>query len=88
MLSDVALCGCMPVQITVRGVPDAVRNELAARAARNGQSMQEFLRAELERIASLPSPEEWLARVRTRKEAAGTHVSISSILRARDADRK
>lgn len=78
----------MPVQITVRGVPHAVRNELAARAARKGQSMREFLRTELERIASLPSPEEWLARVRARKEATGARVSVSSILRARDADRK
>ena len=88
MLLRVALCMTMSVQITVRGVPDAVRNELAARAARNGQSMQEFLRTELERIASFPSPEEWLARVRARKEAAGTRVATSSILRARDADRK
>ena len=78
----------MAVQITVRGVPDAVRNELAARAARNGQSMQEFLRTELERIASFPSPEAWLARVRARKEASDTRVSVAGILRARDADRR
>ena len=78
----------MPVQITIRGVSDSVRNELAARAARNGQSMQEFLRAELERIASLPSPEEWLVRVRARKEASDARVSVSGILRARDADRR
>ena len=47
----------MPVQMTIRGVPEAVRNELAARAASQRQSMQEFLlRCELERIASRPSP--------------------------------
>ena len=28
----------MPVQITIRGVPEAVRNELAARAASQRQS--------------------------------------------------
>ena len=78
----------MPVQITVRGVPESVRNELAARAARNGQSMQEFLRTEFERIASFPSPVEWLASVRARKEVTGGGVSVASILRARDADRK
>ena len=45
----------MPVQITIRGVPEEVRDELAMRAAFQRQSMQEFLRCELERIASRPS---------------------------------
>lgn len=51
------------------------------------QSMQEFLRCELERIASRPSLGAWLERVRNRKQAAGSRVLPSSILRARDADR-
>ena len=41
----------MPVQITVRDIPERVRDELAARAAREGKSMQEYLKAELERRA-------------------------------------
>ena len=77
----------MPVQITIRGVPEEVRDELAARAALQRQSMQEFLRSELERIASRPSLAAWLQGVRSRREAAGTRVQPSSILRARDADR-
>jgi hypothetical protein len=77
----------MSVQITIRGVPQEVRDELAARAALQRQSMQEFLRCELERIASRPSLGTWLQGVRDRKEAAGTQVPPSSILRARDADR-
>lgn len=77
----------MPVQITIRRVPEKVRDELAARAAARRQSMQEFLRQELERIASRPSLDNWLQRVRERKEAVGTRVRPSSILRARDADR-
>ena len=77
----------MPVQITIRGVPEHVRDELAVRAALRRQSMQEFLRCELERIASLPSLDAWLQGVRERKDAAGTRVTPSSILRARDADR-
>ena len=78
----------MPVQITIRNVPDDVRNELASRAARRGQSMQEFLRGELERIASRPSNDVWLQEVRRRVEASGTRVTASEILEARDADRK
>ena len=77
----------MPVQITIRGVPEQVRDELAVRAALQRQSMQEFLRCELERIASRPSIDMWLQEVRRRKEAAGTRVPPSTILRARDADR-
>ena len=77
----------MPVQITIRGVPEAVRDALAARAAQHHQSMQGFLRGELERIASRPSVGEWLQRVRDRKAAAGTRVGAASILQARDADR-
>jgi plasmid stability protein len=42
----------MAVQITIRDVPEQVRDELAARAALKGQSMQEFLRAELARLAA------------------------------------
>ena len=77
----------MPVQITIRGVPEEVRDEIAARAALQRQSMQEFLRCELERIASRPSLDAWLQGVRERKVAANTRVRPSSILRARDADR-
>ena len=77
----------MPVQITIRDVPEEVRDALAVRAARQHQSMQAFLRDELERIASRPSISEWLYQVRERKEAAGICVRPSIILQARDADR-
>ncbi|MYG52832.1 MAG: hypothetical protein F4204_10950 [Rhodospirillaceae bacterium] len=78
----------MPVQITIRGVAEEVRDELALRAAARRQSMQEFLRCELERIASRPSVDLWLRDVRRRKAATGTTVPRSAILRARDADRR
>ncbi|MEE9254229.1 MAG: hypothetical protein V3U43_04805 [Pseudomonadales bacterium] len=78
----------MPVQITIRGVPEEVRDELAARAALQRKSMQEFLRCELEKIVSRPTLDAWLRGVRDRKEAAETRVSTKKILRARDTDRK
>lgn len=78
----------MSVQITIRDVPEEVRDELASRAALQRKSMQEFLRGELERIASRPSVETWLQTVRERKEAAGTRVSAATIVEARDADRR
>ncbi len=78
----------MSVQVTIRDVPVAVRDELAARAALQGKSMQEFLRAELERIAARPSVESWLDQVRRRKDAAHARVTSKQILAARDADRR
>ena len=77
----------MSIQITIRGVPEEVRDELAVRAALQRQSMQEFLRCELERLASRPSVGVWLQGVRNRKAGTKTRVPPSSILRARDADR-
>ena len=77
----------MPVQITIRGVPEEVRDELAIRAALQRKSMEEFLRGELERITSRPSIDTWLQDVRAAKEAARTRIPPSAILRARDADR-
>ncbi|MCY3647557.1 MAG: hypothetical protein OXH07_11355 [Chloroflexi bacterium] len=76
------------VQITIRNVPQEVRDRLALRAARNRQSMQEYLRAELEELATQPSNEELMERIRQRVEASGTRISAADILAARDADRK
>lgn len=78
----------MSVQITIRGVPDEVRNELAARAAMQRQSMQEFLLGELERIACRPTVDAWLRVVRDRKEISAAEVGAAAILRERDADRR
>jgi plasmid stability protein len=78
----------MAIQITIRDVPESVRDELASRAALQGKSMQEYLRAELERLAARPSVDSWLEQVRRRKRAANTQVSAAEIVRQRDADRR
>ena len=78
----------MPIQVTIRNVPQGVRDELASRAALRGKSMQEYLREELERLASRPSIEEWLDTVRDRKRKSKSRLSRREILRHRDADRR
>jgi hypothetical protein len=50
--------------------------------------MQEYLRSELERLASRPSVDAWLEQVRKRKRASQTRLSAAQILKARDADRR
>ena len=74
--------------ITVRDVPDEVRDELAARAARAGRSLQEYLRIELIELAARPSALEWLSDVQRRKASSGARLGREQILNDRDADRR
>jgi len=78
----------MPVSITIRDVPDSVRDELASRAARSGRSLQEFLRGEMIDLASKPDVASLLENVRARKEATGSSLSPEKILSYRDSDRR
>jgi len=73
--------------VTVRDVPDGVRDELAARAARNGQSLQEYLRTLLVNVAEKPTVDDVLARARARVEATGVRLDPAATVAAKDADR-
>ncbi len=77
----------MPKSITIRDIPDETSEELAARAALTGRSLQEFLRARLVALAQEPDAEVWMARVRARKNTTGSALSVDQILAHRDADR-
>ena len=79
--------GSMPA-ITIRDIPDEARAELAARAARSGRSMQEYLKAKLLELAETPDLDEVLARIARRKEVTGTRLSADRIIELRDADRR
>jgi len=78
----------MPKSITIRDVPDATSEELAARAALTGRSLQEYLRTLLVDIAGRPDAEAWVAKVRGRKDATGSAISVEQVLALRDADRE
>lgn len=78
----------MSVAVTVRDVPDQVRDELAARAARAGMSLQEYLRRLLVESAARPAVGDLIARARARVDATGVRLDAESILAARDADRR
>lgn len=78
----------MATSITIRNVPEEVRDELASRAALAGRSLQEHLRSELIELASRPSIEQLLDRVRERKASTSTRLSVEEILEHRDADRR
>ena len=77
----------MAIAITVRDVPNEVRDELAARAAREGKSLQEYLRGMLIDSVARPPVSDVIARARARVDATGVEANAESILAARDADR-
>ena len=78
----------MATSITIRNVPEEVRNELAARAAYAHRSLQEHLLAELIALAQRPSSEALLARIREQKAQKRTRLSAKKILSYRDKDRQ
>jgi len=79
--------GCMP-SITIRNVPEETRAELAARAARSGRSLQEYLRSELLEMTRRPDAQTLLARVRARKESTDSRLPAAKIVGHRDTDRR
>jgi len=66
----------MSKMIQVRDVPEDVHGTLKARAAREGMSLSDFIKRELQRTAERPTMQEWLERTRqarpipSRKRAA------------------
>jgi hypothetical protein len=74
--------------ITIRDVPDETRDELAARAARTGRSLQEYVRLQLVELTRRPDAETLLSRVRSRKQRTGSRLSSAAILEHREAARR
>jgi plasmid stability protein len=56
----------MPTVISIRDVPDEVRDELAARAGRSGRSLEEYLLDALITLVSRPDPVALMGEVRAR----------------------
>lgn len=59
----------MSTSIIIGEVPDEVREELAARAAVCGRTLEDYVRDELLALTQRPSAAVWMARVRARKDA-------------------
>jgi hypothetical protein len=52
----------MSKMIQVRDVPEHVHGTLKSRAAREGMSLSDLIKRELERVAERPTMQEWLER--------------------------
>ena len=70
--------------VQIRDVPDDVHAALVRRAERAGQSLQQFLAAQLTSIATTPTLDEVLDRIERRPKARVTrHDAIDAL----DAER-
>lgn len=79
---------CMSTSITIRNVPDEVRDELAERAARKGQSLQAYLVDLLTNMSESVDRDLLMERIRARKEASGVVLSYEDIIDAVDHGRR
>jgi len=73
---------CMNVQ--VRDLPDDVHEVLVARAARAGQSLQQYLSAQLAAIASMPTLDEVIDRL---DQPASGSLTTRDAIEALEAER-
>jgi hypothetical protein len=75
----------MSKMIQVRDVPEQVHRILKARAAREGMSLSDFIKLELERSAEQPTMREWLERTRQAKPIPTKRSAAQIIRELRDA---
>jgi plasmid stability protein len=73
--------------IQIRDIDDDVYAGLRRRAAEEGVSVPELLRAEATRIAARPSIATWLASTRRRSSAVGAKDVLGALDELRDAGR-
>lgn len=75
----------MSRMMQIRNVPDTLHRKLKARAAGLGQTLSDYLLAELERLAARPTREEMLARLHSRKRVTLKTPAAAVIRDERDS---
>ncbi len=74
----------MSKMIQVRDVPDTVHGTLKSRAAREGMSLSDFIKRELERVAERPTMREWLERTSQAKPIPSGRSAAQVVRQMRD----
>jgi len=75
----------MSKMIQIRNVPDAVHRKIKARAAESGMTLSDYLLAEIERMAALPTRDEMRARLRARMRVKLRTPAAAIIRRERES---
>jgi hypothetical protein len=72
--------------VQIKDLPEDVLRTLEARAAEQGQTLSDFLRLELEKIATRPTMAEVTRRVRSRGPLGTGGSAAEDIRRMREAE--
>jgi plasmid stability protein len=75
----------MSTMIQIRNVPEALHRKLKARAAVAGQSLSDYLLAEIARVAALPTRVEMLERLHRRSRVTLKTPAAVVIRQERDS---
>jgi plasmid stability protein len=75
----------MSKMIQVRDVQEQVHRTLKARAAREGMSLSDYIKKELERTVERPTMREWLESARQAKPIASKRSAAQIVRELRDA---
>jgi plasmid stability protein len=75
----------MSKMVQIRDVPEHVHATLKARAAREGMSLSDFIKRELEQTAQRPTMREWLDRTQQAKPIRTKRSAAQVIREMRDA---
>ncbi len=75
----------MSKMIQVRDVAEQVHRTLKARAAREGMSLSDFIKRELERTVERPTMREWLERTQQGKPISTRRTAAQVVRELRDA---
>jgi hypothetical protein len=74
----------MSRMVQVKGVPEQVHRTLKARAALRGQTLSDYLRGEMARLAARPSPDELEALLDREAPSELGRSSVAEVRRARE----
>ena len=74
----------MSKMIQVRDVSESMHSTLKSRAAREGMSLSDFIKRELERVAERPTMREWLERTHQAKPIPSRRTAAQVIRELRD----
>jgi plasmid stability protein len=75
----------MSKMVQIRDVPDQVHRTLKARAAREGMSLSDFIKRELEHSVQRPTMREWLDRTAQFKPILTRRTGAELVRELRDA---
>ena len=75
----------MSKMVQIRNVPEALHRKLKARAASSGQTLSDYLLAEIERLAARPTREEMRARIHGRSRVTLKTPAAVVIREARES---